>query len=353
MSKKSNHIKSNHMLFFILLHKIIKKEGEDFMCTAINVTVCDNYFGRNLDYEYTFGEKITIMPRNYEFTFTNGEKTDNHYAIIGMALIEEGYPLYFDATNEKGLSMAGLNFPDNAVYMKHKENKNNIASFEFIPWILTKCHTVDDAKSLIEKTNISDTPFSEKLKPSPLHWIVSDKNKSITVEQTKNGMNVFENKVEVLTNNPTFDIQLFNLQNYMSVTNEEAKNNFSDKISLKPSSRGMGGIGLPGDLSSQSRFVRACFTKLNSVWTSNEYEIVNQFFHILYSVYQQKGCVKLNDKYEITNYSSCCNTDKGIYYYTTYNNFTINAVNMRNENLNTEKLITYDLISENKINMQN
>ncbi len=319
------------------------------MCTAISCTVGDNYFGRNLDYEHDFGEKILITPRNYPFSFAKSA----HFAIIGMALECDNYPLYFDATNEAGLSMAGLNFPDNACYMEEKEERCNIASFEFIPWVLCKCSNVAEAKMLLEGTNITNKAFNEKMPPSPLHWIIADKERTITVEQTKNGLCVHNNPVGVLTNNPTFDMQLMNLSNYMTLTNETPKNTFSDKIDIIPYSRGMGGLGLPGDLSSMSRFVRASFVKLNSTFGDTEGERVRQFFHILYSVYQQKGCAKVGEDYEITNYSSCCNTDKGIYYYTTYNNGAINGVDMYRENLDGTELISYDLVFEEKINVQN
>ena len=323
------------------------------MCTAISVTNGNHYFGRNLDYEHTFGEKITITPRNYKFCFRNGIEIKSHPAIIGMALPADNYSLYFDAVNESGLGMAGLNFPENAAYMPKDSAKDNVASFELIPWILCKCKTVSDAEKLLETINITDESFNEKMPPSPLHWIISDKERSITLEQTKSGIKVYENPVGVLTNNPPFDMQMMNLLNYMHVSPDEPENKFSDKINLTPYSRGMGGIGLPGDLSSMSRFVRACFTKLNSVYGKTEPEIVGQFFHILYSVYQQKGCAKVGEGYEITNYSSCCNTDKGIYYYTTYNNTAINAVDMYKENLDAENFVIYDLVNKEEINVQN
>jgi len=296
------------------------------MCTAISVTVGDNYFGRNLDYEHTFGEKITITPRNYLFSFKNGTNLQNHYAIIGMALPFDGYPLYFDATNEKGLSMAGLNFPHNAKYMQRQDDKENVASFEFIPWVLSGCKTVSEAKERIKNANITNEAFREDIKPTSLHWMIADREESIVVEQTCEGLKVFENPVGVLTNNPPFDMQMFNLNNYLSVSPKEPENKFSDKVNLAPYSRGMGAVGLPGDLSSMSRFVKAAFTKLNSVYTDTEEEIVHQFFHILYSVYQQRGCVRVGDNLEITNYTSCCNATKGIYYYTSYNNLRIYAV---------------------------
>ena len=323
------------------------------MCTAISVTNEYNYFGRNLDFELSFGEKVIITPKNFEFCFRNNKKIKKHFSMIGMGIESKNFPLYFDATNEKGLSVAGLNFPDNAQYMDKMDGADNIASFEFIPWILTQCESVKDALRLIEKINITNEAFDDKIAPSPLHFIIADKTEAVVVEQTKGGVRVFENPVGVLTNNPTFDVQMFNLTNYISVTSGEAKNVFSDKIELAPYSRGMGGIGLPGDLSSASRFVKTSFLKLNSVFGKTEQEKINQFFHILYSVYQIRGAVKVGNDYEITHYTSCCNTDKGIYYYTTYNNSEINAVSLFEENLDDDKLICYDLIKEQKIFIQN
>jgi len=323
------------------------------VCTAISVTADSNYFGRNLDFELSFGEKVIITPRGFEFSFRNGKIIKEHFAVIGMGIESENFPLYFDATNEKGLSMAGLNFPDNAVYTKRIHGADNVASFEFIPWILTQCESVEDARGLLRKINITGEAFNDKLTPSPLHWIIADRNEAVVVEQTKDGIRVYNTPAGVLTNNPTFDMQMFNLTNYMSATAEEARNAFSDKVDLKPYSRGMGGIGLPGDLSSASRFVKTAFLKLNSVFGKTEQEIINQFFHILYSVYQIRGAVKVGDEYEITHYTACCNTDKGIYYYTTYNNSQINAVSLFAENLESDKLICHDLISEQRILIQN
>ena len=318
------------------------------MCTAVSVTSDNHYFGRNLDFEMKFGEKICITPRNFTFEFSNGEKLTSHYAMIGVA-VNESMPLYFDAVNEKGLCMAGLNFPYNAHYFKPLQGKDNVASFEFIPWILSKCSSVESARKMLGNVNITDTAFSAELSPSPLHWIIADKGESIVVEQTKEGLKFFENPIGVLTNSPPFDYQLFNLNNYLNLSNEEPENKFSDKICLKPYSRGMGAIGLPGDNSSVSRFVRASFVKMNSEFSGQEDDKVNQFFHILYSVHQQKGCVKVSGKNEITNYTVCANADKGVYYFTTYDNFTVYSVSMHKENLDASTPVCYEIYNENKI----
>lgn len=324
------------------------------MCTAATYKTKDFYFGRTLDYEFSYGDEVTITPRNFPFHFREQGNLNTHYAIMGMAHVIDNCPLYYDAINEKGLGMAGLNFVGNAVYREQEEGKDNVAQFEFITWILSQCATVKEARRFVEKINLLNTPFNEKLPVAQLHWIISDREESITIESVKEGINIYENPVGVLTNNPPFDKQMFNLNNYMHLSAKSPENNFSKDLNLTTYSRGMGAIGLPGDLSSQSRFVRVAFTKMNSISGDGEMESVSQFFHILNSVDQQRGCCELDDgKYEITLYTSCCNTDKGIYYYTTYNNHQITAVDMHKENLEGNELVCYPLITEEQIKTQN
>lgn len=324
------------------------------MCTAATYKTKDFYFGRTLDYEFSYGDEVTVTPRNFPLRFRNGEVIDNHYGIIGMAYIAQNHPLYYDAVNEAGLCIAGLNFVGNACYGKPIQGKDNVAQFEFIPWLLCKCATVKEARLLLNNINITDTPFSDALPVAQLHWIIADKSEAVTVESVRDGIHVYPNPVGVLTNNPPFEYQMMALNNYMHLSSKSPENSFSADLSLTAYSRGMGALGLPGDLSSQSRFVRTSFVKMNSVSGSGEAESVSQFFHILGSVDQQRGCCDVGGgKYEITIYTSCCNADKGIYYYTCYDNHQINAVNMQGENLDGSELIRYPLIQNEQINYMN
>lgn len=324
------------------------------MCTAATYKTKDFYFGRTLDYEFSYGDEVTVTPRNFPLNFRHMGELKSHYAIIGMACVINDFPLYYDAANEAGLAMAGLNFVGNAHYCNPREDKENVAQFEFILWILSQCKTVSDARKMLEKINITNTTYSDDLPAAQLHWIIADKDEAITVEAVREGLKVYDNPVGVLTNNPTFDKQLFNLNNYMHLSVKDPVNTFSSKLNLDMYSRGMGAMGLPGDLSSQSRFVRASFVKMNSVSGESENESVSQFFHILGSVDQQRGCDVVGEgKLEITIYTSCCNTDKGIYYYTTYNNHQITAVDMHRENLDACTLSRYPAIKDEQIKIQN
>ena len=123
------------------------------MCTAITFKTNDFYFGRNLDLERSYNERVVVTPRNFLLKMRCVEPLKTHYALIGMATVIENYPLYFEATNEKGLSMAGLNFPDNADYKAYSDGLNNITPFELIPYILGKCKNIEEAKTELNGLN--------------------------------------------------------------------------------------------------------------------------------------------------------------------------------------------------------
>lgn len=336
------------------------------MCTAATYQTKNTYFGRNLDYDFSYGEEAVIIPRNFPLYFRETQPQTTHYAIIGIAYVAETpaenlvqnqpplTPLFYDGINEHGLGMAGLNFVGNAVYNDPNEQKDNVAQFEFPTWILCQCATVAEAKTLLAKLNLRNLPFSKQLPTSELHWMISDHTGSIVVESVADGLKIYDNPVGVLTNNPPFDEQLFHLNNYLNLTNQEPTNRFAPNLNLQAYSRGMGAIGLPGDLSSQSRFVKASFTKLHSKSADDELSSVSQFFHILHSVDQQYGCCDLGDnKYEHTLYSSCYNLEQGIFYYTTCNNHQISAISLQKVNLDSSELFRYPITQIEQINYQN
>lgn len=281
------------------------------MCTAATYQTKDFYFGRTLHYEFSYGENITITSRNYSIPFHAMGRMERHYAMIGMAHIMKGYPLYYDAVNEKGLCMAGLNFTGNAVYKKDDSKKNNIAAYELIPWILSQCATVSEAECLLKKINLTGAPFCSSLPAAKLHWMIADCKKAVTVEPVKEGLRIDNNPAGVLANKPPFDTQMFLLNNFAN---------------LPPKS----GSSEP------------------------EAESVGQFFHILDSADRKRGCCTVGDgKCEITIYTSCCNASQGIYYYTSYDNHQISAVHMHKENLDSTGLACYPLLNKEQIYMQN
>lgn len=276
------------------------------------------------------------------------------YAIIGMATVVDNYPLYAEAANEKGLSIAGLYFPQNAAFFSEDDSKLNLAPYELIPYFLGGYSTVSEIRETILNLNITNIPFAKNLPITDLHWMISDGNECIVMEQMKDGLKIYDNPIGVLTNNPPFDYHLANINNYINLTPYNEKNRFSNKVNLQYYGQGMGAIGLPGDVSPASRFVRAAFNKLNSVCSEDEKSSVTQFFHILDSVAMVQGAtITKEGKNDITTYSCCINTSEGTYYYKTYTNNQITAVKMTEKEKNKESLSVYDLAEQQQIKYEN
>lgn len=318
------------------------------MCTAIAYRTKRMYFGRNLDLEFSYREEVTVTPRAFPIPLRRLPALGRHYAMTGMAYVQDGFPLYYDAVNEKGLCGAGLNFPGNAHYFPEREGKENVAPFELIPYLLGTCKNVAEAREKLGRINLAAIPFSEALPLSPLHWMFSGEDGSIVVESTEDGLRVYDDPAEVLTNNPVFPAQEERLADYMTLSAFLPENKFAPRLPIKPYSRGMGAMGLPGDFSSPSRFVRAVFVKENSLSDSTEEDDVTQFFHLLGAVEQPRGSVRWDDKCELTVYSSCCNTETGTYFYTTYTNRRICAVPMPRDP-DGETLLRYPLAEKQDI----
>lgn len=316
-------------------------KGIIIMCTSIALNNNGFYFGRTLDLVCGFNEQVVFTPCGFDLKYRLESSCTSHYSILGMAAVIDSYPLYADAFNEKGLCMAGLNFPDNAFYSPDTNpSKHNISPFELIPWILSQCGSVTETEQLLAKTHITAVPFSEKVPLSPLHWHIADKERSIVLESTADGVKIFSNPVGVMTNNPTFDFHLTNLNQYMSISSGYPESRFGQ--TLEPFSNGFGGLGLPGDYSSCSRFVRAAFLAANSECEKGEE--ISQFFRIAEGVSLPRGSVKTKEKHtDYTIYSCCMDPENGIYYYRTYSNSRISAVSSKNPHQNGNSLVCFPL----------
>lgn len=313
------------------------------MCTALTFTQKDRYFGRTLDLEYRYSEEVVITPRKYTLSKKSGVGFKTDFAIIGIATVKDNYPLYYDAINEHGLAMAGLNFVENAKFTSSKNGYYNLAQYELIPFVLGRAHSVPDAIDILKRVRLTDEPYDEQTPVSELHYFLTDGVKSLAIEPAEDGLKIYENPFGVLTNNPPFPYHKDNVRNYMNLTAEESKNNFSNKVQLSASSRGLGAFGIPGDLSSPSRFVRGAFAVSNAAVKSEEAEAVGQVFHILDFVSQTEGLVRLGSGLERTQYAICANLNTGTYYYKTYCNSRITAITMKEELKVCDTISTYQL----------
>ncbi len=320
------------------------------MCTAFFVPDGGGFACRNLDLEYHYAECVAILPRRYPLHFCRHGQTTAHYAMIGTAYTPQDMPLYYDAVNEHGLSMAGLNFPSEAVYHDHPQG---IAPFEMIPWVLSQCRSVKEAVALLQSTVVSPINYDETLRATPLHWLLADRDGAVAIEPMENGLAISEDPVGVLTNAPPFDYHLTRLAEHTSLTASPPSPTFAG-VPVSLYSRGLGGVGLPGDYSSSSRFVKASFVKACSPFGEQREQNVSQCFHILDSVAHPKGCVVLPDgRQQFTVYSSCCHLTSGVYYYKTYDSGCVYAVDLRRIDLNGSALRCYPHITVPSVRRQN
>ena len=313
------------------------------MCTAISLNGERHLFGRTLDLECSYGENVVITPQEFEFQFRHVNEESSHPALIGTAHIADGYPLYYDAMNSYGLCAAALNFPSYAVYHKPRQDSINLASFELIPYILSTCNTLDAARERLGKINITDEPFRKTLPSTPLHWIFADKNGAIAVEPLEIGLKIFDDPFGVLTNSPPFDFHATRLTEFLGLNSYPSQNSLFPDANLCQYSRGMGAMGLPGDFSSSSRFVRAVFAKAHSRLTDKNDEI-SRFFHVIGTVSQPNGCALTDAGVPIrTLYTSCADADTLTYYFTTYDCRRIRAVRMDQENSSGSSLAVFSM----------
>ncbi|MFI3202371.1 MAG: choloylglycine hydrolase [Eubacteriales bacterium] len=318
------------------------------MCTALTLQTEEFYFGRNMDIEYSFGEQVVIVPRKFSLKFKKMETLEHHYAMMGMAAIIENTPLFAEGFNEKGLCVAGLNFPQFAHYEEQElEGKYNIAPYEIIAFLLGKCDSVDSAVKVMEEFRIVAIPFQENIPLASLHFIIADKEKSVVLEQTQKGVSIHQNPFGILTNNPPFDFHMNNISQYMAMSSKQPTNCIYPTKEIKAFSQGFGALGLPGDFSSASRFVKTAFLKGNSRCELDNDSSIVQFFHILESVAFVKGAVMtLEDKEDITLYSCCCNIDQMTYYYKTYENSQITGIKLQLNDVDHEKMKVFPLRKE-------
>ncbi|WP_297565345.1 choloylglycine hydrolase [uncultured Faecalibaculum sp.] len=328
------------------------------MCTSVLYKNGSySYFGRNLDLQYAMGNQVMVTPRNLPLKFRNGMEFKEHPAMVGMALSPDGeYPLYFEAMNEYGVGIAGLNFPKLAVYKKEIEEGKSIglASFELIPYLLCTCKSVADLKKELAKITVLDTSFSAQYQASPLHWLMADKDSSIVVEPLEEGLVVHDDTLNCLTNVPEYPAQYYNFCKYQNLTGKYPVNRITPDVDLDIYCSGLGSSGLPGGVDSMSRFVRVGFTLNNSVAKETDEDTLTQFFHIMQSVAMARGTnEEPGNLWEVTHYTSGCNLATQDFYWTTYGNQQINGLHVQDLNLDGDKLIIYPVSEEQAVNFLN
>lgn len=277
------------------------------------------YAGRNLDWSSDFDEKIVITPQSFHYASAYmGELSPRAGAIIGLALVENGVPLYFDCANEAGLYVAGLNFPEASYSATPIEGKTNIATYEFPLFIALKYSSVDEAERELKNFTIVGHPISANYPATPLHWFIADQSRAIVVEYTGSEINIYENEADVLTNAPNFKAQYDNLKSFLSHPQPESI--------------------MPGDYSSESRFIRVSLVNSHYPVAAGETANISRLFHTLSSAAMVKGIKNTPTGYEYTTYTSGYSTAEKAYYYNTYDNPTIRKYAFADYDLNSQDL---------------
>lgn len=299
------------------------------------------YFGRNLDWSTPYGQKVVITPRGYKYNTAFLGENANSPALIGMGIIAENTPLYFDCANENGLAIAGLNFPGYAKYEDAPvDGKTNVAAYEFPLWVALNFNTVDEAEKALKDVAIIAKPINDQYPVSQLHWIIGDAKRSIVVEYTENGMEIFENDVDILTNQPGYGWHKENLRNYMNLFPNMPKEVKWNKATMKAFGSGSLMRGLPGDYYSPSRFVRVAYLNTHYPMQSDEASNVSRLFHTLTGVAMIDGAAMMSDgACEKTIYTGGYSTRTKTYYYSTYEDPAIKSVAMSDHNLDSTELI--------------
>ena len=313
------------------------------MCTSIVLRAGNTYTGRNLDLEYSFGERVVILPRRFPLTFRRMPPLPEHQAVIGMAAVTDGFPLFAEGVNEAGVYLAGLNFPRSARYPAEADGEA-LAPWELIPYLLGTCRTAAEGAALLRRLPLLNVPFRPDMPPAPLHWHLADRTEAFVAEPTAEGMRIYPDPVGVLTNEPPFPFHQADLSQYLGLSAAGPECRLDPSLGLEPFGQGMGSFGLPGDFSPASRYVRAAFCLRNSACPPEEGPAVAQFFHLLAAAAVPRGAVRApSGEWDFTRYACCVNTADGTYYYRTYDSHGLTAVALTEERRAGTALLEFPL----------
>ena len=302
------------------------------MCTGIRFTDTEGrmFFGRNLDWTQGYGEKVVVTPSAAEVPAAfdrPGDRDVEAHTVMGMGIIVGGVPLYIDCGNDVGLAVAGLNFPQSARYADAAApGRVNVAAYEFPFWIARHFASVEEVRRALVHTTVVAKPVNDQLPVANLHWLVADAQGSIVVECLEDGLTVWDDDVDVLTNEPDFGWHRQNLRNYLMLSTDEPAHASWGAATLSPFGSGMGMQGIPGDYSGPARFVKVAFVNTHYPAQATEADNVTRLYRTLGAVAVPEGCARMADgTWEKTLYTSCFSASTMTYYHATYDDPRVRA----------------------------
>jgi choloylglycine hydrolase len=323
-------------------------------CTGITLKAGDGtvVHARTLEFAIDLHSDVIMVPRGYVRTGSTpdgkeGLKWKAKYASVGANGV--GMPVIFDGLNEKGLSSGLFYFPTSAGYMTYAaaDAGKTLAPWELGSWMLENFATVDEVRANIGKIVVPAVVFKEWGFSPPVHYIVQDASgKSIVIEYVDGKLNIHDNPLGVLTNSPTFDWQMTNLRNYVNFSMTNVPPVQLGSVKLEPFGQGSGMLGMPGDFTPPSRFVRAVAFSQSAFPSKTGQDAVLSAFHILNQFDIPKGAAREHEKdahgniqADYTIWTSASDLTARQFYFRTYDNSQIRRVDLMKMNLDAKDIV--------------
>lgn len=316
------------------------------MCTAIYDNRGGACLGRTLDVECEYMQSVLTVPEGTRQITTHKGKIKYRFAVVGAGINMGGTPLLFDGVNSAGLAGCALSFPL-AEYSDKPRGVLSLSSFEVLSYALARFSSIGDIVTAFSELTVTSTS-PDGLAPTPLHWIFADKTSAVVLEYSNGKARIYQNPFGVMSNAPGFAYHKYNAERIMGLSPRQPRDNLLSG-DIKPCSRGIGAVGLPGDFSSPSRFLRALFCLKNS--DVGEWNI-SRTFHTLGAVSVPRGAVEADGGKTHTSYTSVMDIESGAYYFTTYTNPAISAVRLKND-AECKQMCAYSMQTPQNINLLN
>lgn len=317
------------------------------MCTAMvmNTLEGDSYFGRTMDFSYPLEPELYYVPKGYEWNnVLNTHRIRCQYSFMGIG--QDISPIAFaDGVNEMGFGAAVLYFPGYAGYDTpdlQDPSVPSIAAIELTGFLLGLSASVEQAASILRTIRIVGVEDPVTSSIAPLHWLIADQSGAcMVVEKTAEGLNLMDNPIGVLSNSPDFQWHMTNLRNYMNVMPYQYQEIQWDSVKLTPFGQGAGAMGLPGDFTPPSRFVRTAYAKSHAAAPSGREDAVVTCLHIMEGVSIPRGnVVTMRGTDDYTQYTAFSSLSTGEYYFKTYNNSGITAVKMPDSHNGAQEIVS-------------
>ncbi len=331
-------------------------------CTGIRLVAQDGsvVYARTLEFATDLQSDLMIVPRGYARTGTTpdgkeGLKWKAKYASVGMN--GAGLPFLFDGLNEKGLAAGTFYFPTSAGYMPYAATDANktIAQWEVGSWILENFATVDEVKANIGSVVVPSVVFSGWGFAPEAHYVVHDvSGKSIVIEYVDGKLTVTDNPLGVITNSPSFDWQMTNLRNYVNFSMTNVAPIKLGSVELKPFGQGTGMLGMPGDFTPPSRFVRAVAFSHSVFPSQTGHDAVISAFHILNQFDIPKGAAREKDEHgnvlaDYTLWTSASDLKAKQYFFRTYENSQIRMIDLTKMDLDAKDIVKISIKGDEAI----